>query len=1029
MRSRLILLAFVLLGSVRTRGAETQSLYRDWTFNYFPATQPDLASIAVDFDDHAWPAIALPHTWQTFETTREPHPFIRSASERADPYWWNGWGVYRKRFVLPPEMRAREKQVFVEFDGVQKYARVFLNGHELGDHRGGYDGFSFELTTHLRANADNVLVVLVSNRRDDPFGGIPPMTAGNFNVYGGLYRDVRLVVKDRLHFPFQGSSAHEGGTFVTTPEVSRARAVVRIRTWVRNAYPVSQSARLETRILAPDGAVLQTLTRDLTVAAGELAEVDELAPPISQPRLWSPEAPQLYRVESRLELAGHVVDQHTSPLGFRWFRWDTATHRLILNDQPVVIHGTNRHQDYPWLGDAMPKWLHARDLDDIRHNLAHNFMRTAHYPQDDFAYDLNDRLGIITVAEVPNIKSIQFGRDIQEANARAMVRRLRNHPSIFFWSVGNETSQAADSRWIREEDDTRIIHARKAEQYGDYVTHTHEDLDLENLLRCTVRGWHDEDFADPTRVHPASGQITGTEEWQHEQARVPGASLRGVVNEQTVAWVYADHGCDRIYAQAPLKYVNPKGWVDAYREPKYMYYLWQANWLERPMVFVQPHHWRRKFIGQRKSIQVDSNAAEVELFAGATSLGTRPLSRETSHTVAFDDVLVRDATLRAVTRQGGRVVAEWEVPMAGAPARLTLTARHEALVADRASIAVLRVDVVDAAGQHAGGVTPPLAWTISGPGRLLTPNVYAPDTTKDRAAEGIWYTDLPISTLIRTTGEPGTIRVQVSSAGLAPAEIALESARDERTSSAGITEPPLGDAGRKPVSRLMEFIDPDRSREDIAPMRDSPHFGVRSTSGYRAALDQLVRARNPALAPQAPAYDRLLARLTAQLAASSGTLIEDDYNFLAARYNTCAQLYRTVDALGFHPRYRDAWKTYLADTLVGEGTGAPADELELLLRTVPREGRFVEVTFLAGPPHLEFDAAANVALARAADLPAALTLLHPADAAAPVGGRNAFEADVRRFNPWLIRSGVGTVPLWLPAFAKDDGQSQPKRPD
>jgi len=124
------------------------TINRDWTFFYSPKPERGDQPAFPRFDDSHWPAISLPHTWSTYETTRELHPFIKSASEREDPYWWYGWGWYRKRFVV--NRRVHGKKIFVEFDGVQKYSRVYLNGIFIGEHKGGYTSFSFDLTSHVR---------------------------------------------------------------------------------------------------------------------------------------------------------------------------------------------------------------------------------------------------------------------------------------------------------------------------------------------------------------------------------------------------------------------------------------------------------------------------------------------------------------------------------------------------------------------------------------------------------------------------------------------------------------------------------------------------------------------------------------------------------------------------------------------------------------------------------------------------------------------------------------------------------------
>lgn len=215
-----------------------------WTFNYFPATDADqIGAQNADYADEQWPVIALPHTWSTFETTGEVHPFIKNAAETDDPYWWHGWGWYRKHLIIGKELQG--KKIFVEFDGVQKYSKIYLNGTLLGDHKGGFTSFYFDLTDYIKFGEANVLAVAVSNRREDKFN-IPPMNAGNWNLYGGIYRDVRLVIKDAVHIPFQGSTAHEGGTFVTTPQVSADNATARIQTWVKNENAVPQEITLKT---------------------------------------------------------------------------------------------------------------------------------------------------------------------------------------------------------------------------------------------------------------------------------------------------------------------------------------------------------------------------------------------------------------------------------------------------------------------------------------------------------------------------------------------------------------------------------------------------------------------------------------------------------------------------------------------------------------------------------------------------------------------------------------------------------------
>jgi beta-galactosidase len=216
-----------------------------WTFNYFSDKNETTAFESREFDDSKWLAVSLPHTWSTFETTGELHPFIRNAAESDNPYWWTGWGWYRKHFIINPGYENRK--VFIEFEGVQKYSKVWINGIFLGDHKGGYGSFDFDITQYVKTGEDNVLAVAVSNKMKDEFS-IPPMAAGNFDVYGGIYRDVKLVLKDKLYIPMQGSASHEGGTFVTTPEVTTEKGIVRVQTWVKNDYSSPKKCTLLTAI-------------------------------------------------------------------------------------------------------------------------------------------------------------------------------------------------------------------------------------------------------------------------------------------------------------------------------------------------------------------------------------------------------------------------------------------------------------------------------------------------------------------------------------------------------------------------------------------------------------------------------------------------------------------------------------------------------------------------------------------------------------------------------------------------------------
>jgi len=924
-----------------------QTINREWTFNYFPSINADTNGCqAADFDDSSWPAVALPHTWQTYETTGKLHPFIHDAHEDDDTYWWRGWGWYRKHFSIGKEQMGR--RIFVEFDGVQKYCKVFVNGKLVGDHKGGYDGFYFDITDVIRFGGDNVLAVAVNCDQDDRYK-IPPMSAGNWNTYGGIYRDARIVIKDTLNIPCQGSYKQEGGTFVTTPSVSEASGTANIKTWVENDGLAPETCKLCTTIADAQGNIIQVLTATQTIQPGGLAQFDQTSAPIARPHLWSPETPYVYNVYSDIYSGAEAVDHFQSPLGFRWFKWDYANNRLILNGKKVIIHGSNHHQEYPWLGDATPKWMLLADMKDFRLNLNNNFMRTCHYPNDPAIYDFNDHYGIITIEELPNDKRQKFSEDVQVQQLREAIRRDRNHPCIFFWSMGNETDDAVDSKYAVAEDTTRLIHARDIynDSAGQYVQTTSKQLALESMLRCTIRGWYNSDVRN---LEPKSVQQTGNEEWQHDEAaaefikRNQGRAADDLDNLNT--WIYEDHGCDRDYANAPLLKVNPKGWVDCWRVPKYMYYLWQAWYSPKPIVYIHPYVWSERYLGDKREIVVDSNCKTVELQVNGRLIGVLKPSLAEANVVRFENVLVEAGVLTAIGIRDGQTVTN-SVAMAGAPAQLTLSSKLGSLQAGKDSLAIIRADIVDAQGVHVFGATNTIHWSVSGPATLVGPSVYVSDILKNEATEGTMYIDAPTFNIIRSSGTSGQIKVRVESSGLAPAEIIIAADPVPANGSLAIIEPPLPETTRHPVTRENS---PATLRSEIAIREmhgtaEDVSISANSPDEYARQIDRLLREENPKLNFESPEYRAVISVFVQHLQNNHGSLVRDDFNFTVGFYNHCCRITRQIDSLNVPELFKESLHEHYAQAMIMRGEAKNFDTESRWLASLP-DGKLV----MAGAP-------------------------------------------------------------------------------
>ncbi len=498
------ILTFILLASCAIFiGAEKKSsapaksqrtektINTNWTFNYFPDEEPGKGYEASGYNDLNWSVISIPHTWSTFETTGDMHPFIKNTSEANDPYWWKGWGWYRKRFNVN-EKYTTGRKIFIEFEGVQKYCKVWLNGKYLGEHKGGYGSFDFDLTGSIVSGKENVLAVAVSNRKNDQYK-IPPMDLPDFNVYGGIYRDVKIVIKNKLYIPMQGSASHEGGTFITTPSVSEKQAVVRIQTWVKNDYDQPRNCMLNTYIMDAANKVVQVIKSKYTINPGQMYRFDQTSKPVKNPHLWSPENPYMYKVHSEVSDGAVVTDSYTSPLGLRWFRWNYGEKTLYLNGKKLSISGGKIGQEYPWIGGAVPSWLAETDLKDISATKRYNLILTSNYPNDKEVYNLTDKYGFIVIEESPGAGNKAYSEEVREQQMKEMVRRDRNHPAIMFWSLGSGSDHTVSSKYVLAEDTTRIVTARRAAggSAGASVKHTYDDIVFTELKHYPSAGEED----------------------------------------------------------------------------------------------------------------------------------------------------------------------------------------------------------------------------------------------------------------------------------------------------------------------------------------------------------------------------------------------------------------------------------------------------------------------------------------------------------------------------------------------------------
>jgi hypothetical protein len=384
------------------------NINRDWRF--LRDDVPNGSDPALD--DSAWQPVNLPHTFDL--------PYFRT------PEFYVGAGWYRRTIDVPAEWRG--KRLFLEFDGVFQVADVYVNGRQVGGHRGGYTGFSIDITDAIRAGS-NIVAVRVDNRWD---ATLQPR-AGEHVFCGGMYRDVHLILTHPSHIRWCG-------TTITTQRVSAQSATVEATTQITG----DSRAVLRNEITDPDGTVVTS------------GEGERFVATITHPKLWHPDHPHLYTLRQTVLIDGDPVDALDTPFGIRWFEW-TADRGFYLNGEHLYLRGANLHQDHSGWGIGITRAACERDVR-LMKEAGSNFVRGAHYPHHPAFAEACDRLGMIFWSENCFWGKGGFGpegywnasaypvneRDMQpfeescKQQLREMIAINHNHPSIVAWSMTNE---------------------------------------------------------------------------------------------------------------------------------------------------------------------------------------------------------------------------------------------------------------------------------------------------------------------------------------------------------------------------------------------------------------------------------------------------------------------------------------------------------------------------------------------------------------------------------------------------------------
>jgi len=356
--------------------------------------------------------VSFPHTWNAEDAVDDV------------PGYYRGIGWYERTVQINEDLSGRK--VFVRFEGANQEVDLYINDNHAGNHKGGYTAFVFDISPYIRQGA-NSFRIKVDNSHNE---GIPPQGA-DFTFFGGIYRDVSLVFVPENHISIEHYAS--SGVYVTTPEVSEEQATVQIETHLSISRP-EKKLYVEHVVFDPEGK---------EVASGKIPASSEVLTKtivVPNPKLWDVDSPCLYSVVTRLlNKKGEVIDSKRNTFGIRTFSFDPDK-GFFLNGRQLKLIGTNRHQDYLGMGNALPDEMHLRDIRLLK-DMGGNFLRISHYPQDELIAAECDRLGIVACMEIPVVNRIGLAKDFTPNcvnMAKEMVYQNYNHPSMVAWAYMNE---------------------------------------------------------------------------------------------------------------------------------------------------------------------------------------------------------------------------------------------------------------------------------------------------------------------------------------------------------------------------------------------------------------------------------------------------------------------------------------------------------------------------------------------------------------------------------------------------------------
>ncbi|MGN6395922.1 MAG: beta-galactosidase GalB [Mucilaginibacter sp.] len=794
----LSLLFFLLALTGFSQGRTVVDFDKGWSFHLGDIDDGQ----KTDLNVAGWRTLNLPHDWSIEGKFSKDNPATPEGG--ALP---GGIGWYRKVFTVPAG--SKDKQVFIDFDGVYQKSDVWINGHHLGFRPNGYISFRYELTPYLKFDGPNTIAVKVDNSSQP-----------NSRWYSGsgIYRNVWLVTTNK------DVSIGHWGTYVTTPQVSSSSATVHIQTNINTNNVKNKNLKLVTTIVDRNGKPAESVVTPVYTKAPAMLQTVEQDIDVTKPELWSVERPYLYTVVSKIVQNGVILDRYTTPLGIRYFNFD-ADKGFSLNGKPMKILGVCDHHDLGSLGAAINTRALERQLQMLK-AMGCNGIRTSHNPPAPELLDLCDKMGFIVMDEAFDCwewKKAEFDyhlffKEWHKRDLEDQVLRDRNHPSVMIWSIGNEIPQQSDTSAlriapelagiVRSLDKTRPITTANdnpgknnkiiASGAIDLIGYNYHEFDYatfhdrypgkkfiatETTSGLETRGHYDFP-SDSIRIWPtrwdkpftegnADNTVSAFDNVRPPWGSTHEATWKVMKKYDFLSGFFIWTGFDYLGEPTPYKWPSRSsffGIIDLAGFPKDVYYMYQSEWTDKTVLHIFPHwNWTPGKIVDVWAYY--NNADEVELFLNGKSIGIRKKKGDDLHVMWR--LKYEPGTLKAVSRKNGKVVMTREIHTAGKPAKIQLWPDRTGMRANRKDLSFVTVRILDSKGNVVPTADNLVNFKINGQGFIAgVDNGDENDHDSFKVNYRKAFNGLALA-IIQAKEKRGDVSLTATSKGLAPATIVL----------------------------------------------------------------------------------------------------------------------------------------------------------------------------------------------------------------------------------------------------------------